>query len=333
MKKFLIILICIATIGCQKEHGELDSYCSTGIHYLKFESLEAFYDTVEYLQANNEIVEYASRNGFNSFYDKSHEIYNKLRNMSFESQDEIIAAFNEHQRFVDIADNDGELEAIEKLSSSFYKYFINEDQIVQVGEQLFKVLENNIVKTDLHNYNLLLSINDRDIQDLYKNANFKIQENSILHSKKDTGHPVAYKEEDKSVEQSKRRVKLEVEAYWSGIMLWRKYRIAAQKKILGIWFNYNVNITAEVKWRFDHFDYTTGNWKTLSEKYIYNSFEGDVLMWGRGMYYEENNKDYYHFRGYDCTATTADITNSADLEFNTSLIGYISPSDIYYPTW
>jgi len=250
--------------------------------------------------------------------------------MSFKSQEEIFAAFNKHQKFVDIVNVDGEFEAIEKLSSSFYKYFINEDRIVQIGDRLYKVLEDKIVMTDLHNYDKLLVIDELNIQDFEKDANFEVQEENILHLKKSTGHSVDYGDEDISVEQSSRRVKLRVKVYWSGIMLWREYKITAQKKILGIWFNYNVDITAEIKWRVD---YLTGSWKTLSEKYIYNSFEGDILMWGRGIYFEVDDEDYYHFRGYDCTATTADITNSADLEFNTSLIGDISQSDTYYPTW
>ena len=56
----------------------------------------------------------------------------------------------------------------------------------------------------------------------------------------------------------------------------------------------------------------------------------DPASAGRAVYFESNDDDDFHFRGYDCTATTDDISNSADLEFYTSAIGTISSDDTYY---
>lgn len=248
--------------------------------------------------------------------------------MPFESQSDVFEAFEKHNKFVEIVNDNGEYEAVEKLSGSVFKYFINEDQILQIGDQLYKVFDNNFIVTDLCNYDDLINISEFDIPRINVNSDYEVHTYKILFTKKNTGHPVSYGYEDKSGEQNKRRVKLTVDLHWAAVSLWRKHRIAPQKKVFGIWWNYNAIIDAEIKWRYDFNIY--GTWHTESEKYTYDGVNEDVILVERPIYFESSNTDDFHFRGFDCTATTSDLTVSADVEFNTSAIGSISPDDTYY---
>jgi len=332
MKKIILLLISMIIFSCQNDLDDIKLIDPSEKVFLVFDSFKELNGTLELLTSqNDEILNQRSDvQGFISFHKKSEEIYDLLRNMKYETQKDVFYAFENNNRYVEIIEIDGELEAEPKLSKSIYKYVINEDRIVQVGDSLYKIFDKCIVTTSTSNYQAILQLEDADIQKLAEKNSFTVHNSNTIFQAKTTGHPVDWGDIDKSDEQSKRRVKLEIELYTGGVQLWREFRIAAQKKILGIWFNYNTDITAEIKWRVDFYGIGYGPWDTMSEKYTYDEVYEDVLLVGRAVYFESTDDDDYHFRGYDCTATTDDITNSADLEFYTSAIGYISPEDTYY---
>lgn len=335
MRNLLLISLCVILVSCKSDFitdPNADPMALSESSFLKFSSIEELNGRLEVLMNQNdlELKQTEEKQGFYSFYRKSEEIYGLLRDQKYENQDDIYSAFAKYSQFVEIIDSDGELEAETKLSKSMYKYVINVDRMVQIEEDVYKVFDDYLVSAKANKYQSLLRLNESDVLNLDENSGFKVFKSKVLFQHKNTGHSTSHGDIDWSAEQSKRRVKLEIELDWEGIQLWRIHRIAAQKKVLAIWWNYKADISTEIKWRYDYYGSGYGPWVTHSEKYTYDEVYEDVILWGRGRYFESSDTDDFHFRGFDCTATTDDISNSADLEFEKTEIGTISQADTYY---
>lgn len=306
--------------SCKDDIIDLNTEADINGKYLKFGSIEEVYTELDHILSldRNELTQYEETQGFESFYRKSEEIYDLLLNKQFGSQEEIFNDFAKYKKYVEIVEEDGVYEAVTRLSSSVLKYVLNEDQIVQVGPSLFKVFSADIVKTELQNYQKLMHLEELDLQRMTENSEFEVVKNEKYSIKKDVANNAGYGGRNDSPEQSKRRVKLEL--YMNQVWPWGvsdagcEHTITPQKKILGIWFNYNATIIAEIKYRYDYKD-ELDVWHTDDITFTYNQYDDKIFYrYHVYLYNYMVNDNYFHFRGYDCTATTNDISNSANLE-------------------
>jgi hypothetical protein len=317
MKRFIIILLSIFTLSCQKELVDIDSDDTTQNPYLKFKSIDDVYKTYTDAQSIEELEEYAKNQGINSFYSKSHQIYENLRDdVDYQTIEDLLIAFKKNEKFVELVNEDGEYEAVEKLSYSMFKYFINEDQIFQAGDSIFKVFEDNIVKTDRQNMSEILKLNESDIESIKENREYNLQQVKKISIKKNIADYDEYHNVDKSKSVNGKRVKFEIHVILiTPLDAGRMYRIAPQKFILA-WFNYNADVTGYLKWRINYTDHS-GNWgQSLAEHYIFD--KTDDVIGGNYEFFQgwtDSNDIGFIFEAYDGSVTTDDLSGDNEHKY------------------
>ncbi len=329
MRKFILLFACVLLISCQDEIDILKDNEIPEVNYLKLSSVEELSKTLEDLVnlSNSELRAFEEMNDYISFNSKCNDVYDFIRNTEFETLDEMYHVFDSYNKYVEIIDDEGMMEACTKVSNSPLKYIINEDQIIQIGDSLYKVLSNYIVKAKIEEYKFLKCLNEKDIPNISDNPKFDVYKSNSLSLKKDVTYNAGYDHVKRSTElnNNNRRVKMRIHIYqvWPlGVSdIWCDHRIAAQRQILGVWFNYNAEIDAQIKIRYDYRD-NWGVWHTLFEDLFYDGVEEDVIENHVHICLHNSmvSDSWFHFGGYDCYATTDDITNSAILTANTSIL-------------
>jgi hypothetical protein len=151
-------------------------------------------------------------------------------------------------------DDDGELCFVTRLENSLFRYVINQDQIVRVGDRLWKVLENGIVEALVDSsknangtnnnvsyyYKILLTITDNNVSSVVKQyPNISYTPSIPPVQKGNYGRSIT---EDKKNNAKKERL-----WYWIGIMDYKvvnseivyrgvELNIRSYHKTLGIWW-------------------------------------------------------------------------------------------------
>lgn len=326
MKKIILLAISLVMISCQDDINNLNEGIDIKDH-LEFNSYEEVSSYVENILGldDDEITQFEKASGFESYYSKSERIYDLLRNKQFETQEEIFSAVSEYKGYVEIVEDNGEFEAVIPLSKSVLKYVINEDQIFQLGNSLYKVFSKSVVKAGIQNYKSLSRLNEKDLQLIDNNSEFEARmlNNTAMHKSLDTNN-AGWGDVDMSA-SNKYRVKLEL--YYTNVWPYNvsdisvEHTVTPQKRILGIYWNNAAKINAEIKYRADYED-DAGDEQTVVKTYnIVNVVDDKIYLRNHIWLYQGIvGTSVFHFRGYDCTATTDRISDSADLEEDKSEI-------------
>ncbi len=297
--------------------------------------MEEVTSTIEMLMnmSQEERVEWEKDHGFKSFHTKCEEVYAMMQSIPFDTQEEVLEKVEEYSDYLQILEEDGELELENVLYNSIYKYIIDENGFFRVENLFYKVFDQAIVGTNMSNLPKLSDLRWEDISSISSNPDFNIIVLAKLSTKKDAAYDAGRSDTDKSDQQKYdgryRRVKLEIQLIRTKAMgitrIDYERIITPQQKILGIWWRYTVpNVSGDMDARVDYELSPAGSpveWdneritETLSENNSDRIFENDIIYQS---VYEENLD--YHFGAFDCTATTSHITNYAIVRENAYIL-------------
>ena len=150
-KRFTMFAIVLAAfvllVGCKKEKTEERPNASTkaSVDMLQFQSSEDFFNYLEKAEVNNEKV------GFISFGKMADDAYYSIvPEEMFSSMDEVIDYVLEHRDlFQLILGSDGEYTIETRMYDHPFRNVANTDGIFQVGDTLYKIIEDGYVYTSL----------------------------------------------------------------------------------------------------------------------------------------------------------------------------------------
>lgn len=146
-----IVAITIAFISCQKDNlmtiNKLD--------LMVFESQEDFQRAIEEISSLNidEIIKHEDLTGFISFGRKCDEFYRTVDQKNFNSMEEFKSFVNDNSDFIQLFfDDNGELELETKFHDRLDKYFLNDKQIYQIGNNIYRAFDSGTVVSTIDNY-------------------------------------------------------------------------------------------------------------------------------------------------------------------------------------
>jgi len=331
MKKILFIVCCVALISCEKNSQDLIINDIQDQFVPQFSSMEEVNSTISMLinMNQNERIEWEKAHGYKSFHTKCEEVYAKVMAIEFESQKEALEKIAEYPDYLQILENNGELEVESVLYNSIFKYIIDENGFFRVENMFYKVYDQGIVGTTKSNLQSLRELDGSEINSIKSDPSFDVINLSNLSFTKDAAYDAGRSDDDVSDKQKYdgryRRVKLEIEVIRTKAMGITRidYRriITPQQRIAYIWWRYTVpNVSADMDVRVDYELSPAGSpvdWddeqvtEILSENNSDRIFKNDIIYQS---VYEENLD--YHFGGFDCKATTSHIGNYAIVREN-----------------
>ena len=152
-KRFTLFAIVMAAfvlfVGCKKEKTEETSTAKNeaSVDMLQFQTSEDLFNYLENVEANNE------RNGFVSFGKMADDAYYSINpEEMFSNMDEVIDYVLEHRDlFQLILGSDGEYTVETRMYNHPFRHLANQDGIFQVGDTLYRIIEDGYAYTSLEN--------------------------------------------------------------------------------------------------------------------------------------------------------------------------------------
>lgn len=279
-------------------------------------------------------VAWEDAKGFKSFGRVCDEIYKNANPENFTHIEEfnVLVAKNSNYLYLEKLPN-GELSLETVLSRSRDRYFLNKDKLFQIGTNVYKVLENDVVSTKIENIDNLKSINENNLISIRDDSNFSISGNnsSELNNPgkvlKDTQYNCGTAHDDYE-SSGNDRTELWINCgrdFSNGtVTAWAWYSVRAKKRgsFFLPWVLVKRHISVDLKTRVDYQVFnTTLTWRTANIPAHENDVFVDILE--KTIYATAvngiGNGYSYHFGGYDCWGDTPS-SPTVNLECNISIL-------------
>ena len=274
----LITVIAIFT-SCEKDDANSveSQACSNMLYFDSEEELVAEMNKVSKMTLE-EKVQWEKSKGFNSIEIAAERLYKSINPDNFKSKEEVVSFVEKNSEYLQlIEDENGEFELETKFWNRSNRYFLNENNMYQVGDSVYKVLATGTIIG-----------NTKDLDSFYQIGNdidYSVSSNFLFIPKDNYNKTI-----EKSIEYSDcgtsqtwrsttddERLKIEIEVYKSGSNSVTCHFISRPYiKILGIWYWCSRKMKADIKLEFRYFSRISNNPGTLgwrnNELVFYNDF-------------------------------------------------------------
>jgi hypothetical protein len=320
----LLIIVVVFLTSCEKEVIENVKNLSCS-NMLYFETVEEYNTELNKVIKMNEseLTQWEKSKGFISLGIEAERFYKSIDPNKFKSNDEIKQFVDENSSYLQlIEDKNGELELETKFFNRIERYFLNKDNMFQIGDSVYKVFESATIIASTADIDILSQVSD-NINYYKQNANFRI----LSTNKFSTVNQKSVNADDCGTGQIWRsdndneRLKVEIEVYKSGSNSVTCHFISRPyNKVLGIWYWCSRSMKADINLNFRYFCRVLDNPATYT-------WQNNGLIFYNNYITESKFEDTETF-------TASDIYNSD--EFHPRFISYdvwvdtdqVSPIDI-----
>lgn len=349
MKKTILLLslITVLVFGCKKEEivenpktqptANNISKITPSERMLVFRDINELIQTLGTISAYDyaEQVTYETNIDFVSFGRANDELYYSIDETTFSdftSVENFVKAYPEALKLVDDGNGEYYLETV--LSKQPLKYLINKDQMLQVGNEVFLVLENGIISSLNSNLNLLKQVNEDNYLSFCNKPGFNFIPVATQQSdegSRDLTYNVGTSKEERITDGRDRTVlsvvmcSFQTYEYPNGTNQWVYYEVKPYHKSLGIWFGCKRHISCSIKVAADYFVRTspnTGNWVRRNGNYsCSNKYTTKVsgTLCSEWISIGFNCNPDGHFGGYNCWGDTPSTNPNVVIQANTFL--------------
>ncbi|HKK61471.1 MAG TPA: hypothetical protein VJ951_02855 [Bacteroidales bacterium] len=321
--------------SCSKEEFSGLSERQVLNEIVNFDSQEDFSTTLEKVvgMSSEELKAYEASKGYKSFGRTCEEFYRGIDFDDFTSLEELKAFIEKNSEYLTLVeDEEGELVLETVLSRSPYRYFVNNDKLFRIKDEVYKVFGDGVISTNVSNIEVLKEMNstsvtgldvDEQIRVMASYRASKFSENQLKDAVYNCGR---HAEARKTNKRDRTKIEISIDyldtydinnvpmTIYENRVLIRPY-----KRTLGVWYWCSRTLSCDIKVAIDHktasgwqrgFYYKSESGKHTSKlEYI---MSGGVVSIGSWQRYD------MHYGGYDCWADSPS-TSHVHLECNTSL--------------
>ncbi len=314
-------------ISCNDENEVFEPSCD---EILCFESYQEYSDELEKVRKMNvsELEKWQDLQGFKSLGVQSEKLYDQTDLSDYRNKEEFYNYVSDNGRYLQLIEDElGEISFETTLCDYTERFFANNDQIFQIDNNIYKVFENGIVKTDESNIHKIRSLNSLE---LCEDDCFEIIKNNDTSNLKSTSCGYGYTETaTDGKERIKFRISLREEVteygedyagieYPTEVTFKFSYIAKAQRKVMWIWWRADRTVNAEINAAIEYTDESgemqreairTGTLFGIGYGILEGEEEISVSL--------ENDHDLgaYIF-GSDCWATQGGCSNAAEIGCN-----------------
>ncbi len=287
-KRFTMFAIVMAAfvllVGCKKEKTENVAFTpqASVSGMLHFNSAEEFLETQQMVLAMSETErrEWERQQGFKSYATKCYELLEELEAKGINSDQDIYDFVNENSEYFYIYEENGEKYLQNRLENSVYKYYANEDQMLQMGNNVIKTFEKGIVSGTMDQLDIIMSI------DSFENANN--DELSYIPLVRDN----VYSNENSNAVVGNRDIE---DSIWRDAKTKTNWSYISQRIKTGLFANANRNVT-----KVYYESYIAGSYNIGEATIYYNHWRiiGSIRPWHRiaGIWYPSQRTKTYNIQ-------------------------------------
>lgn len=327
----LIFLLTFGLFSCSKD-DLVDQNLKNSISDIFYFADDATHNDIrnKVLAMNlDELRAYEDSLGYCSFGRKCDEIYNNIDEDEFLSEEDITKFVEMNSEYLQFIDIDGELYLETVLYDNPNRYLINDDKVFQIGEYVYKVFADGMVRTNQNYKGELLQLSGDSLPYLkiYDENLTVIQRNVVsfeCDTKDDAYNCGTYASDDLVVGSEKIFIRIMVEdeikyfangdpyTKWTSSCVAKPYR-----KTLNRWYGCGRHITYEFNVAVDTDDQVGNTTRTFLHHSGTNVSSREIEVTNAGEIY---GISFCHFGGYDCNASIpATDTATVKLRCNVSL--------------
>lgn len=284
MKKNIIIIGCFLILGstfttlfigsCTKDEVLNNTKSKESDKILRFKDLNEYNEVQRSVLSMNSqsLKAYEESKGYISFGRMCDELYNNIDPLGFKSTEEVKEFVTKNSKYLQfVEDEKGELELETKFYNRIDRYFFNNEKIFQIGDTVFKVLEEGTVKASFEDLNIFKQVGDN--LDCYK------KDNRFVYIPNTKSFTANYKSDwapyycGTSVEfrstNDNNRLKVEIESTVNGSSTLCHFIQRPYKKTLGVWFWCSRTMSADINIKFTALAQINGVSSFLFDDLIY----------------------------------------------------------------
>ena len=173
-----LFLLSVSLISCQNDSiSEIENEdCANVLFFQNDEEMFAEMDFI--LNANlDEKLSWQETKGFKSQGIIADDFYISIDFESFKSKEDLINFVNKHPNLLVIEEVNGDLHLETTFHNSPFRYFMNEDQIFQVGNNYYKVLSDLRIEADIESLEKLKLINELNLDQFNGDCDIRLMYN------------------------------------------------------------------------------------------------------------------------------------------------------------
>lgn len=333
MKKIIKIIGIIATAAviatsCNKTENLLKTEIQ---EMLAFNTVEEYDEHLELIEkmTETEFAQWEKLNGFSSFYSASRKAYAEIVAIAEKeaTQEQIFELVKKHSSYLQLIpdeENEGEyvLETVLPSRLSREHRVLNKNQMVQVGDDVFKAFDRGVAKASVQNKHELINLTIEELNNAPENTNIEIQKDLLQQpARKD----IFQKEHVDRATSGSERIYLGIEIKWRipfqafnySTSYSMEYTLRPYSKTLGIWYWCTRNISGRIDAKASYTDvngyYRVVGWEidiplqSKSVKEDSKKVESSDFMGNGGGYF------FYGFKWnyIDCWGRQHKVSNAA----------------------
>lgn len=331
-----LVLISLASFlfhGCEENTTEMKpdmdrntSGKQVSSEMLIFSSISEYESELEKISnfTENEFKKWEKEKNFKSFGSVCDEFYKSIEPEKFENKEEMMRFLNENSKYLQIIEEEnGEITVEPLLDEYTERYFINKDNMFQIGNKVIKIFPEGKVSCDVSNTGALRNLGSPET--IKNNEAFTFTPQAISdtytlneNAEKDWSYNCGNEKSAKKTD-GKNRIKLNLwfirdnSTYPYPLVF--SYLVKPQKKTFGAWFGCSRTLSTHIQVRFDYYD---GNRWKYDYADIQKTKKGrsirsnGALAWIQGKY-------SFHMGGIDAWATHPGISGKATIRCNPSV--------------
>jgi hypothetical protein len=331
----ITFVVIIALSACKKDQSNpQDSKNESSMKILAFKNMEEYQQTLKEVSSltSDERVAWEEAKGFKSFGRVCDEVYANAQPEIFTTLEEFNELVSKSSKYLYLEKlPNGELSLEKVLQKSECRYLINSDNMFQVGQNVYKILDKGVASVKMENSNKLESINNDNFYS-YLNHNEIELTDGIFGSKLDKALKdvqnncgvTASDYESSGNDRTSMTIKCGVE--WTSLWVkpYSQYSVSAYKRgaFFLPWVLVKRHISMDMKTRVDFLvNYSWGSeWKFANISLHTDDVFVDVHT--DKVYGDQVNgwhTDEFHYGGYDCWGDTPS-SPTVNLECNISIL-------------
>ncbi|MBI9069050.1 MAG: hypothetical protein JEZ09_17265 [Salinivirgaceae bacterium] len=275
---FIIVMVCFTSCEKDKNFNTEESKTSQeSDNILCFKSVEDHQKTLNKVSAMNlqELIEYEDSQGYKSFGRKSDEIYYSVNPESFKSLDDLKDFVSINDEYLQlIEDENGEYTLETKYYYLANKYIMNNDNMYQINNTVYKVFNSGIASAPIEHTDILKMADESIISKVAENYNIKFESNN-------KGEWCGNQTRDVRSTNGKNRTyfRLTLNAFsppgGSGTNAWVDFFARPYKKTLGVWYHCKRSISFKIN--CSYYGRTSTGWPNKTINRTGSSYAYSVL--------------------------------------------------------
>jgi hypothetical protein len=183
MKKifvYCIVLVVVVFSACNQENPITENEESC-VNMLYFNSEKEMFAKLKNVieMSGEERLQWETKNGFKSFGIAAKDFYDSFDPEQFKSLEELKEYVAKNDKYLRLIEENGENTLETNLSESPFRYLVNTERLLQVGDNVYKAFEEKIIPIDVRYADMIKSMEMNEVLNICNGNVIELKSNPL----------------------------------------------------------------------------------------------------------------------------------------------------------